>query len=127
MLISLFIFPLLPVWADTQPTEKEQKNLSLKEKYQIAKIVLSNGTAGITDVVKDKLQQSAAIAKEALTSSVEQTHIAIERAKAEYAQTQADEAKKETENLKREIESLKKELEVAKRMLVQAQEAARRR
>ena len=127
LILSLFIFSLTSALADTQSTEQEPKNRSLKEKYQIAKIVLSNGTSGITDVVKEKFQQSALLAKDAIASSVEQTQIAIERAKAEYAQTQTDTAKQEVENLKKEIEALKKELEVAKRMLVQAQEAARKR
>ena len=86
---------------------------NVKTQYNIAKIVMSNGAAGASDLIV----QGAVAAKNAIASSIEQGQIAIEKAKAEYAQSEMQKAKDEVELLKKEILSLKKELEALKSSL----------
>lgn len=111
-----------------EKTAQDQKTeFTLRDKFNIARIVFSNGTVGVTDVLKDKMQQGAVQAKDAIAASIEQAQIAVERAKADYAKQQHDNALLEIAVLKAKIKQLEEELGRIKLQLQNAQQALSRK
>lgn len=119
------IFLVTTLQADNSPSLLK---LSWKDKYALTKMLLTGGTLGTSDLLKTKLAQGAALAKSAMTTSVDHAQLAAAQAQAGYAQGQVHAAQHEIEILKKALElsqhelaKVRQELEATKQALAQAQ------
>ncbi len=111
--LSLSVCSLMLYMQTNAKVFDELNKDNLKTQYSVAKIVITKGAVGASDLVV----QGAIAAKNAIASSIEQGQIAVEKAKAEYAQNEMKKVKNEAELLKKEIQSLKQEIESLKASL----------